>query len=99
MRVEMEVGVILLVSWVVVLVHVYLPICPTNPDILAPLNTLIVTSECTALLNLEPRGVLDIGFSSCTAPEYLLLVSEYFGCVPGAPMKSGGSEVIWEFGS
>jgi len=35
------------------------------------------------LLNLEPRGVSDIGFSLFTVPNYLILVSEYFRCFPG----------------
>jgi len=37
----------------------------------------------------EPRGGSDVGFSSCAAPEYPLLVSEYFGCVPIVPSDSG----------
>src|SRR5882724_11217140 len=31
----------------------------------------------------EPRGVSDIGFSLCAAPNYLILMSEYFRCVLG----------------
>ena len=30
----------------------------------------------------EPRGVLEVGFSLCAVPNYLLLVAEYFRCVP-----------------
>jgi len=44
------------------------------------------------------RG-LDIGFSSCTAPNYLILVSEYFKCILGTPRIPEGSEVVWEFES
>ena len=57
-----------------------------------PLST--VMSECTELLNQSQGWVLDIGFSSCAVPNYLLLLSEYFGCVLGIPRNSGGAEVI-----
>ena len=34
-----------------------------------------VRSRCTALLDWKLGGVLDIGFSSCATPNYLLLMS------------------------
>ena len=48
----------------------------------------VVRSQCTALLNQELRGVSDIGFSSCTAPDYLILMSKYLRCVPWCPRMS-----------
>jgi len=43
--------------------------------------------HCTT--QLEPRGISDDGFSSCAAPNYLVLVSKYFRCIPGVPRISG----------
>ena len=53
--------------------------------------------HCTTQPGAE-RG-LDIGFSSCAAPNYLILVSEYFGCVLGTLRIPEVSEVVQEFGS
>ena len=46
---------------------------------------------------------MDIGFSLCTAPDYLVLVSKYFRCIPGTlrisrsiQKLSGSLEVILE---
>ena len=55
--------------------------------------------QCSALLNLEPRGVSDVSFSSCTVPNYLILMSEYFRWVPRTPRILEVSEVVQEFGS
>jgi len=44
------------------------------------------------------RG-LDVGFSLCAAPNYLILVSKYFGCILGTPRIPEVSGVVWEFGS
>src|SRR5882724_5968298 len=41
----------------------------------------------------------DIGFSSCTVPNYLILVSKYFRCVPGTLRILEVLEVVWEFRS
>jgi len=38
-------------------------------------------------------------FSSCTAHNYPLLMSEYFRCVLEVPRLSGSFRVVWEFGS
>jgi len=43
----------------------------------------------TAILNWALGGVLDIGFSSCTVPNYPLLVSEYFRYIPEVLRLSG----------
>ena len=54
--------------------------------------------HCTT--QLEPRGVSDIGFSLCAAPDYLLLMSEYFRCIlevlrmSGSVQKSSGSSEV-----
>jgi len=34
-------------------------------------------------------GVLDFGFSSCAVPNYPLLMSEYFRCIPEVSRLSG----------
>jgi len=45
---------------------------------------------------------LDVGFSSCAVPKYLILVSKYFGCILGTPRilevseRSGSLEVNLE---
>ena len=36
---------------------------------------------------------MDIGFSLCAAPNYLILVSEYFRCILGIPRISGS---VWK---
>ena len=36
----------------------------------------------------------DIGFSSCAAPNYLVLMSEYFRCVPGTLRISGSVQKL-----
>ena len=41
----------------------------------------------------------DIGFSSCTALKYLILVSENFGCILGTPRILEVSGEDWEFRS
>ena len=43
--------------------------------------------------------VLDIGFSSCAAPNYLILMSEYVRCILGTLRIPEVSEVVQEFGS
>ena len=56
-----------------------------------------VKVHCTT--QLELRGGLDVGFSSCTAPYYQLLVSKYFGFVLIVPSGSGwvGSDLgVWK---
>ena len=47
--------------------------------------------HCTMQPGAE-RG-LDIGFSLCAVPNYLILMSKYFRCVPGTPRISGS---VWE---
>ena len=47
--------------------------------------------HCTTQPGAE-RGS-DFSFSSCAAPDYLILVSEYFRCVPGTPRISGS---VWK---
>jgi len=41
----------------------------------------------------------DIGFSLCAVSNYLVLVSEYFGCVLRTPRILEVSEMVWEFRS
>ena len=53
--------------------------------------------HCTTQPGAE-RGS-DIGFSLCTAPNYLILVSEYFRCVLGTLRIPEVSEEVQEFGS
>jgi len=57
---------------------------------------MMLISHCTPQPGAE-RG-LDIGFSLCTAPNYLVLVSEYFGCILGTLSIPEVLEVVWEFG-
>ena len=52
-----------------------------------PAVVLGVKVHCTT--QRELRGGSDVGFSSCTAPYYQLLVSKYFGFVPIVPSGSG----------
>ena len=44
--------------------------------------------HCTTQPGAE-RG-LDVSFSLCTVPNYLILMSEYFKCVPGTLRISRG---------
>jgi len=55
--------------------------------------------QCTALLNLELIGVLDVSFSSCTVLNYLVLMSKYFSGIPGTPRISGDIRSVLEFRS
>jgi len=41
----------------------------------------------------------DVSFSSCIVPNYLVLMSEYFKCIPGTLRILEVSEAVWEFGS
>jgi len=53
--------------------------------------------HCTTQPGTE-RG-LDIGFSSCAVPNYLILLSKYFGCVLGTPRILEVLGEVREFGS
>ena len=55
-----------------------------------------VTNGCSVHCTTQPgakRGS-DVGFSSCAAPNYLVLVSKYFKCIPGTPRISGGVGIV-----
>ena len=47
---------------------------------------MFVLMHCTTQPGAE-RG-LDVGFSSCAVPNYLILVSKYFRCILGTPRIS-----------
>src|SRR5882724_10763289 len=60
-----------------------------------------VTNGCSVHCTTQPgakRGS-DVSFSSCTAPNYLVLMSKYFRCILGTLRIPEVSEVVQEFGS
>jgi len=52
---------------------------------------LLKTVHCTT--QTEARRCFDVGFSSCAVPDYLLLMSEYFKCIPEVLRITGS---VWE---
>jgi len=60
-----------------------------------------VTNGCSVHCTTQPgakRGS-DVGFSSCAVPNYLVLVSEYFRCIPGTLGIPEVSEEVQKFRS
>ena len=60
-------------------------------------HALVICYECCSVHCTTQPGAKrgsDFSFSSCTVSNYLILMSEYFKCVPGTPKISRGVRSI-----
>ena len=68
-------------------------------DNLDPLVSDVMMLNGTLHYSTRTERGSDIGFSSCTVPNYLVLLSKYFGCILGTLRILTVSGEVQEFGS